>query len=129
MQNFYINQHSLNPPLRLELVKDGKYDYKKNDIYTNAIQNANITFSMKNAETGILKVSKAKARVVYSANTSCEPKLIIEYQWKKRDVNEKGTYNGWIEINFLDGITQDGVEYPTGNLIVPIEDKLQIHIL
>ena len=29
MQEFYINQHSNNPALRMELICDGRYDYKK----------------------------------------------------------------------------------------------------
>lgn len=128
MQEFFINKDSLNPVLRMELISDGKYDYKKSLIYNNAIQNASVTFSMKNIDNGILKVSKAKAEVVTVTDSGCESKNIIQYTWKKRDVNETGTYKGWFEIKFNGDIYEDGIQYPSGNLIVPIEDELIIHI-
>lgn len=128
MQEFFINQNSLNPVLRMELVCDGKYDYKKNYIYNNAIQNADVTFSMQNTYNGVLKISKSKAEIVTASDTGCETKQILQYKWKKRDVNEKGVYKGWFEINFNDDISEDGIEYPTGNLIIPIEDYLVIQI-
>lgn len=128
MQEFFINKDSLNPVLRMELICDGRYDYKKSYIYNNAIQNAVVTFSMKNVENGVLKVSKAKAEIVTATDTGCETKNILQYAWKKRDVNERGTYQGWFEIQFLGDISEDGVEYPSGNLIVPIEDDLMVYV-
>jgi hypothetical protein len=47
---------------------------------------------------------------------------------KKRDVNEKGTFKGWFEIKFNGDLYEDGIQYPSGNLIVPIEDELIIQI-
>lgn len=128
MQEFFINQNSLNPVLRMELVCDGKYDYKKSYIFNNAIQNADVTFSMENTINGVLKISKAKAEIVTATNTGCETKQILQYKWKQRDVNEKGKYKGWFEIKFNDDIFEEGVEYPTGNLIIPIEDNLVIYV-
>jgi hypothetical protein len=128
MQEFFINKDSLNPVLRMELISDGRYDYKKSLIYNNAIQNAIVTFSMKNTENGILKVSKAKAEVVTTTDGGCETKNILQYTWKKRDVNEKGTFKGWFEIKFNGDLYEDGIQYPSGNLIVPIEDELIIQI-
>lgn len=128
MQEFFINKGSLNPVLRMELVCDGRYDYKKSYIYNNAIQNATVTFSMKNTSNDILKISKAKAEIVTASDTGCETKNIIQYSWKERDVNEPGIYKGWFEIKFLGDIKEEGVEYPTGNLIVPIEDELIIYV-
>jgi len=128
MQNFFINKDSLNPVLRMELVNDGKYDYKKSYIYNNAIQNANVTFSMRNLENGILKISKSQAEIVTATNGGCETKHIIQYSWKPRDVNESGSYKGWFEIKFNEDIKENGIQYPSGNLIIPIEDELIIHI-
>ena len=128
MQEFFINKDSLNPVLRMELVTDGKYDYKKSLIYNNSIQNATVTFSMKNTSNDILKVSKAKAEIVTAVETGCETKNILQYTWKKRDVNEPGIYKGWFEIKFNGDIYEDGINFPTGNLIVPIEDELLIYV-
>ena len=128
MQEFFINKDSLNPVLRMELVTDGKYDYKKSLIYNNSIQNATVTFSMKNTSNDILKVSKAKSEIVTAVETGCETKNILQYTWKKRDVNEPGIYKGWFEIKFNGDIYEDGINFPTGNLIVPIEDELLIYV-
>lgn len=128
MQEFFINKDSLNPVLRMELIYDGRYDYKKSLIYNNSIQNASVTFSMRNIENGILKVSKAKAEIVTATDTGCETKHILQYTWKKRDVNETGSYKGWFEIRFNGDLYEDGVQYPSGNLIIPIEDELIVHI-
>jgi hypothetical protein len=128
MQEFFINKDSLNPVLRMELVTDGKYDYKRSLIYNNSIQNATVTFSMKNTSNDILKVSKAKAEIVTAVETGCETKNILQYTWKKRDVNEPGIYKGWFEIKFNGDIYEDGINFPTGNLIVPIEDELLIYV-
>lgn len=129
MQDFYINQNSINPVLRMELICDGKYDYKKSDLFNKSIENADITFSMKNIDNGILKISKAKAEIVISNNESCETKHLLQYTWKNRDVKEKGDYKAWFEIFFHDGLYEENKTFPSGNLIVPIEEELIIHIL
>ena len=129
MQEFYINQNSLNPVLRMELICDGKYDYKKTDIYNKSIQNADVTFSMKNINNGILKISKSKAEIVTVDNESCETKYLLQYTWKNRDVKEKGTYKAWFEIIFYDDLYEEDTVFPTGNLIVPIEEELIINVL
>lgn len=129
MQEFYINQNSLNPALRMELICDGKYDYKKTDIFNKSIQNADVTFSMKNIDNGIFKISKSKAEIVTSNDETCETKYLLQYSWKKRDVKDKGVYKAWFEIHFHDNLYEEGVVFPTGNLIVPIEEELIINVL
>lgn len=127
MQEFYINQHSVNPVLRMELISDGNYEYK-NNFFNNSIQNADVTFSMKNVNNDILKISKAKAEIVLSEEGGCEEKYILQYTWNKRDVKEKGVFKGWFEIKFNNDLYEEGVEYPQGNLIIPIENELFIYI-
>lgn len=129
MQEFYIKQHSLNPVLRMELICDGRYDYKKSDLFNKSIQNATVTFSMKNTSNDILKISKAKADIVVAADMTCETKHLLQYTWKERDVKEKGVYEGWFEIIFNEDIYEENVIFPKGKLIVPIEDKLIINII
>ena len=127
MQEFYINQHSVNPVLRMELISDGNYEYK-NNFFNNSIQNADVTFSMKNVNNDILKISKAQAEIVLSEEGGCEEKYILQYTWNKRDVKEKGVFKGWFEIKFNNDLYEEGVEYPQGNLIIPIENELFINI-
>ena len=129
MQEFYIKQFSNNPSLRMELICDGRYDYKKSDLFNKSIQNADVVFSMKNVENNIIKISKAKAEIAVSGDAGCEEKYLLQYTWKDRDVKEKGVYEGWFEIDFKSDIYEDGVNFPVGKLIVPIEDKLIINII
>lgn len=125
MQEFFIVKGSINPPLEMELINDGRYDFHKS-LINNALQDSVVTFSMKDEETGILKIAKAKANIVLSDDSTCQEKYILQYKWNKRDVAKEGIYHGWFEINFNGDITTQGIEYPTGNLIVPIEEDLRI---
>ena len=125
---FIIKKGSVNPILRMELIKDGRYDFKKSMI-DNAIQDSVVKFYMKDVETGLLKVAKADADIVLAQEEGCEEKYILQYKWKERDTKKEGTYEGWFEINFNGNLKEEGVDYPSGKMIVPIQEKLQIVIL
>ena len=127
-QEFFIRKGSVNPVLRMELIKDGRYDFKKSMI-DNAIQDSVVKFYMKDVETGLLKVAKADADIVLAQEKGCEEKYILQYKWKERDTKKEGTYEGWFEINFNGNLKEEGVDYPSGKMIVPIQEKLQIVIL
>ena len=125
---FIIKKGSVNPVLRMELIKDGRYDFKKAMI-DNALQDSVVKFYMKDVETGLLKVAKADADIVLAQEEGCEEKYILQYKWKERDTKKEGTYEGWFEINFNGNLKEEGVDYPSGKMIVPIQEKLQIVIL
>ena len=126
MQEFYINKDSLLPVLRMELIKDGRYNFR-NMYYM--IQNADIKFSMKNINTGEYKVLNAPCYITEKSNKSCEEELVIVHEWTKREINEKGTFQGTFEITFSDDITdEDGTEFNGGNLIMPIQEDLIITV-
>ena len=127
-QEFYINSGSILPVLRMELINDGRCDFNKNDIMGKALQDAKVTFSMKNIDTEILKISNAKCNVVLADNTGCEEKYVIEYKWKERDTKEKGIFQGWFTIDFNGNITENEIDYPKGRLIVPISEDLIIYV-
>ena len=127
MQEFYIKKGSINPVIEMDLINDGRYDFQKS-LINDALQDSIVTFSMKNEETGILKISKATANIVLTDEDSCQERYILQYKWDKRDTAKEGVYNAWFEINFNGNITSDGIEYPTGNLIVPVEEDLRIII-
>lgn len=128
MMEFIIKKGSVNPVLRMELIKDGRYDFKKSMI-DNAIQDSVVKFYMKDVETDLLKVAKADADIVLAQEEGCEEKYILQYKWKERDTKKEGTYEGWFEINFNGNLKEEGVDYPSGKMIVPIQEKLQIVIL
>lgn len=127
-QEFFIRKGSVNPVLRMELIKDGRYDFKKAMI-DNAIQDSVVKFYMKDVETDLLKVAKADADIVLAQEEGCEEKYILQYKWKERDTKKEGIYEGWFEINFNGDLKEEGVDYPSGKMRVPIQEKLQIIIL
>lgn len=128
MQEFYIRQYSVNPVLEMELIADGRYDFKKS-LMNRALQDSNVTFSMIDEETGLLKVAKAKANIVLANDGNCDEKYILQYKWAKKDVAKKGVFHGWFEIKFNGDLTDgDGTQYPEGNLIVPVEEELRIFV-
>ena len=127
MQYFYLNKNSVLPTLRVELVNDGRFDFLKAGKFYNAIQNADITFSMED-ETGVLKISDAPCNIVLVTEKSCEDRYIIEYKWKPKDTKKKGTFKGQFKIKFNSDIYEDGVTYPEGDLIMPIYEDLFIMI-
>ena len=127
MQEFYIKKGSLNPILRMEVFQDGRYDFKRG-LIDNALQDSIITFSMKDTETGLLKISKAPAELVLADTEGCEERYIIQYKWKERDVRKEGIFEGWFDINFNGNNKEEGIQYPEGNLKVPIQDDLIIYI-
>lgn len=127
-QYFEIKKNSTLPSLKVNLIDDGTYDFCRRDMYNNAIQNADITFSMKD-ENGVLKISKAKASIVKCCDCNCTESYSIEYKWNKRDTKESGVFDAFFEIKFKGDLYEEGVSYPEGNLIMPIHEQLKIFIL
>lgn len=125
-QYFTINQNAELPKLRVELMQDGKTDFHK---FYLALQAADsVTFTMTNLETGIKKIAKAPAEIVYDENSGCEERYLLQYTWKKRDTNESGTFVGHFHIVFNDQVVAEGMTFPKGELIVPISEDLIILI-
>jgi hypothetical protein len=115
--DFFINKHATLPNLVTELIQDGRNDYKE---FNELIQNANITFSMVDIETGVRKISKRPASCeLKSLPTDTSEEYYIIYKWSEKDTNKAGTYRAYFEFEFLDG---------SGFLICPIRDQLNVHI-
>ena len=47
---------------------------------------------------------------------------------KERDTKEEGIFKGQFTINFNGNISENGVSFPEGKLIVPISEDLIIYI-
>ena len=128
MMEFAIRVGSNYPSLRMELIEDGRYDFHKAKI-NNALQDSDVVFSMKDIETGILKVSKAKAVIKNADTEGCEDKYVVEYDWQTRDTAKPGIYEGWFDINFKGDVVEAGVDYPSaGKLRVPVTEDLLIYV-
>ena len=128
-QYFTICKGSELPKLCVELIQDGRTDFHK---YYIALQGCNykndVTFTMTNLETGIKKIAKAPAEIVYDEESGCDERYFLQYSWQKRDTNESGTFVGHFHIKFNSDIVCDGMQFPGGELIVPIQDELLIQI-
>lgn len=123
---FSINKNATLPKLRVELIQDGKTDFHKFYVALQAADS--VLFTMTNLETGIKKIAKAPAEIIYDENSGCEERYLLQYAWKKRDTNEAGTFIGHFHINFNDKVVADGMTIPKGELIVPLEEDLVILI-
>lgn len=126
MQTFYINQYSTLPTLRLELIQDGRNNFHK---FYDMLQDCTITFSMVNKENNLIKIANAPAYIQLKDHCNCNEEYLICYDWKERDVKEKGVYDGYFTLSFNGNLTSEDTIYPQGKLIVPIEEKLEIVIL
>lgn len=122
--DFYIRQNSVLPTLRMELIEDGRHDFNK---FHELIQNSTITFTMTNKDTGVVKVAKAPAYIKLREGGGCVGQYVICFDWRKHDTKEKGVFKGLFEINFGE-VKNDEYTYPTGNLIMPIREELNITI-
>lgn len=119
--DFYINKGATLPMVILELIQDGRNDYKD---FHDKIQNAEVTFSMWDAVTGVKKIGCRLASCLCKTcegNNDCDDEqYYVAYQFRDKDTSKAGTYIGKFEIEFLDG---------SGTLIVPIREELKIHVL
>lgn len=125
MKQFNINKDATLPYLEIEPVMNGRYNFRK--LYE-AIQGADVTFSMKNIDTGVWKVANAKAHIVDSSSQGCEERFKIQYRWKTRDTKEAGRYIAQFKITFADDIVSGDTIFPKGDLIVPIAEDIIVNI-
>lgn len=115
---FFINKGASLPILKLELIQDGRNDFRN---FFDMIQNADIFFSMTDVITGIKKIGKKRAGVALVEPISCTgEEYYITYTFTEKDTNKAGRYIGQFTIEFLDG---------SGTLIVPIREQLFINVL
>ena len=125
-QQFYINKDSVLPILRLELIYDGRHDHHK---FWDAIQDADITFTMTNVDTKVIKIANAPCYIKLREIDGCVDQYVICYDWKKRDTKERGVYEDVFTIKFNGNLTSEtNTSYPKGDLIMPIREKLFITI-
>lgn len=123
MQEFYIKSNSELPILSMELIYDGRSDFNK---FHDAIQNADITFTMTNIDTNVVKVANAPCYIKRKEGNGCVEEYLICYQWKKRDTKEKGVYKGEFSIKFSDNLKGESTTFPSGELNMPIREDLMI---
>jgi hypothetical protein len=112
--DFFIKRGSTKPSLILELIKS---NFTDNDTFFEELMNSNVTFSMKDEANGMY--------IVLNKATECLPdpdndgEYFLAYHFESSDTEETGTFVGEFNIKYNEG----------GNLIVPIREKLRIHVI
>jgi hypothetical protein len=115
---FFIRQHSIEPVLKMQLVQDGRNDFRN---FHDKLSNSSIYFSMKDETTGIPKVVNRPAGIVAKTPTSVNSptEYYVFYKWTAKDVRKTGRFQGQFVIYFHDDNSE---------LIVPIRENLYINI-
>lgn len=117
-QHFFIKKDSTLPIIKMKVVNDGRFDYKK--IF-DRIENAAVTFSMVD-EKGIPRVFNQQGLLISVDKVSCpeNEEFYIGYQFKAKDTKKNGCYKAEFRLDFLD----DGA-----SLIVPIREELFVNVV
>jgi hypothetical protein len=122
---FSIRQNSTLPILKMKVYRDGRNDFRH---YEELIENCAATFAMKDEKTGIYKVANKAATV--ALENPCDENgykhYIITYQFTKEDTNKPGIFLGEFKLVLFDQADPTSV---FGELIVPIQEELYIHVL
>lgn len=116
---FHINKNSTLPVLKLELINDGRNDFRK---FNDKIQNANVFFTMTDVITGVKRVARKLATIEQiEPRTDCTgDQFYLVFQFNQKQTANAGRFAGQFEIDFLDG---------SGVLLVPIREELFINVL
>lgn len=129
------NNEKVLPILTMMLVFDGRHDFHK---FHDMIQNADITFAMVDVESGLHKIANSPAFIKRIDGSDCTEEYEICYQFTKRELNTPGIYKGQFTIKFGDDLKNDSGEnpyitkdgdsffYPSGTLVMPIRNELEI---
>ena len=106
--NFYINKGATLPMVILELIQDGRNDYKK---FHEKVQNADITFTMTDIDTGIKKIGCKPAVCLCKTcegNNDCdEEQYYVAYQFTEKETyilqakvkNAYGLESNWGQLS------------------------------
>mgnify|MGYP003116373557 FL=1 len=115
---FFIRKDSLEPILKMELVRDGRNEF---DTLHDKLENSTIRFSMKSVDDGTYRILNQPAglvqKILVSPNAPTE--YYIYYRWRKKDVKKVGRYQAMFSIFFHDECTE---------LKVPIREDLFVNI-
>jgi hypothetical protein len=113
---FFIKQNTDLPLLKMQIVKDGKQDYK---YICDLIERSAIYFSMIDDATGNPKIINSSAGFVNKVfiEPNSDPEYYLYYRFNQNETNRIGRYKGEFTL-----ISDEGT------LIVPIADNLYITI-
>lgn len=121
---FTIRKNATLPILKMKIYRDGRNDFHK---LVELLESTAITFSMKDERTGIYKVVNKTGSLYLQepCDVNGNKEYYIGYQFTNEDTDTSGVYIGQFKLAMLD--TTNGVSL-YGDLIVPIQEELYIHI-
>ena len=113
---FYIKKNATLPVLKMQVVKDGRAGYIQ---LMQDLEVSTIFFSMVDVYNGIPKIVSAPCYIVplIFAEDGAQTEYYIYYQFRSRDTNTVGRFQGQFLIKNNDG-----------NLILPIREELFINV-
>jgi hypothetical protein len=115
---FFINKNSTLPVLKMELICDGRNDFRR---FHDQVQNANIYFTMTDVVTGVKRIAKKTTGIQLKTPVDCVgEEYFLIYKFNARETAVAGRYAAQFTIEFLDG---------SGTLVVPIRDELFVNVL
>ncbi len=121
--DFYIRQGATDPVLKMRLIDDGKND---KSAYNALLENSVITFEMIDIKTSSPVILGGKCSLtlrIKKYNQTTDEYYII-YRFTEEQTSQTGKFEGKFTIQFKDGSGNN-----TSKLIVPIREKLYIHII
>ena len=113
---FFIKKNATLPVLKMQIVKDGRNDFRN---FMEELENAVITFSMRDEGTGVLKIASKPAYIVEKLfdNPDAPAEYYIYFKFTERDTKSTGRFVG-----------EFSVTTSQGELIVPIRENLYINV-
>ena len=121
--NLYIKKNSTLSMVKYPLSKKLLDKYF---ITNEMLENCAVTFSMKDADTGIFFIANVNADLLYLPDRASFPhdtEYSLVYKFKKNQINKTGMYHGEFAIDFL------GQEQNCNSITLPIEDFININII
>lgn len=119
--NFFIKKNSTLSIIKYPLTTKWLDKYF---ITNEMLENCAITFSMKDADTGIFVIANVNAELLYLPDRPSFPydtEYSLVYKIKKNQINKSGVYHSEFAIDFLGD--------SCGKIIVPESDLIVINIL
>lgn len=120
--DFYIRQGATDPILKMRLIDDGKNDKSS---FNELLENSEISFEMNDIKTGapiILGAPASLALRTKKYNQTTDEYYIV-YRFTEEQTSVIGKFEGKFTIQFMDDLGNN-----TSKLIIPIRDRLYIHI-
>ena len=118
--NFFIQKNSTLPVLKYPLLQSIREQY---DITDNMLENVAVTFSMKDAETGIYRIANVAGNLVINRDRPEYPDEVeytLTYKFRLIDTKIAGRFTGEFKLDFL------GEE--CGKITLPNNTPIQIVI-